>query len=389
MSDYGDNGYGVDDYGSAADEVTIPAGTPLTPQVIPRLEVPKFPTPMTGPVVSKMSLAGLQLGDFTPSGTCSIRALSRVAYRFFTQLQNGDTSAALVTLGVWRSLYNARRNGFVGGFSPVAQALLPASLPQVEWSDALRQAMAVVIAGGLGAGHPALAILESLPVSMASVGAWFLRFQGALVPGNIAFLREYVDILMPSGSTPAQVLTAYVNDDLSSCTAPAVATPPPPTSPPVVPRNTGAPTSPAGGGRGGAGAGGGAPSPITSAAAPVSSSTGMWMTAGLVAFAGYGLYLAVKDKPSSPKVSKLGEFKHPDLVEKAKKAAKADGKMMKCIAGPELYGTTSMDELAGPKGERLARVLAKMDPADANSIEAVYFAELAKHQPRVCPPDRD
>ncbi len=126
---------------------------------------------------------------------------------------------------------------------------------------------------------------------------------------------------------------------------------------------------------------------ITQSALPVGSATGNLMTIGLVALVGFGLYKAVNEKPPPAKPSRLGEYKHPDLVLKAKRAAARDSKDVRCVIAADERAQASMDESAGPSGERLAAILAKMPPADASAIEAVYFAELEKLVPKICPRD--
>ncbi len=397
MSDYGDSGdpggYGVDDYGSPP--VTVPAGTPITPQVIPRTAIPDMEIPVmpirvatpgvhtkarTGPVTSPLHLQGL--GEFTVSGACSIRALSRVAFRFFTEVAEGRTQPSLATLEVYRRLYNARRGGFANGFSGAAQALLPTNLPAAEWNDALRQTVAIVLAGGLGNGHPAIETLSSMPPAISGLTAWFIALQRNLSPGNLAFLREYLEVPMPTGANPITVLSAYVNDDLRRCTPSSTPTPPPPSSPPVVARN---PTSSSPATGGGASAGG-APGTMPSGV-PVSSGTHSLLLFGLVGLVGWGLLKAVTDKPGgrAAKPSRLGEFSNPDLAEKARKAAIADAPRMKCVASREYRSTVSMDETAGPKGLGLSKSLLKIPPTAAAAIEELYFEELGKLKPgKIC-----
>jgi hypothetical protein len=385
MSEYGidDGGYGVDDYGGG--NVTVPAGTPYTPEVIPRVEIPVMPPPP--PRAPRGGLSGL--GELSPIGVCVVRALDQVAYRFFQEVATGTTVQALSTLNVYRALYNTHRGSVVPGLPAVYQSL-PTTLAAAEWSTPMRQVVSNMFAVALGTGHPALAALASLPPAISGITAWFTSFQRALVPGDLATLRAYLEIPTVTGTAPDVALARTVVDDLRTC---GVTPPPAPPAPPSAPpRANPAPTQQVvSGGRSGAGAGGASTtssagaSVIQQSAIGVGRGVGSMLTLGLVAFGAYGLYLAINDKSGGASPSKLGLYSQPELAEKARKAATHDATKMKCLIPAAERATVSFDETAGPKGYALSKKLTKIPAAEANAIEALYWTELEALKPgKIC-----
>jgi len=245
------------------------------------------------------------LGDFDLAGRCAIVALSRVAWLFWSKVQDGQTTVALGILELFRSLWNLKRDTIASGFIGHGQEHLPGVLPAAEWSQQMAYAMAYAIAGATGFQSDIANVLARMPTSMAALPGWFPTLVSALPAADLPSARTYVDAPLPSSGDPVVYYAGYVRDDLSQCGAPASATPPvpapaPPTYQSVTQPQQMAPfrpgTATTGGGSAGAGAGG--PGSSSSSAAG-GGGGGNIALLFMLALLGYGGYLAYQD--SKPK----------------------------------------------------------------------------------------
>lgn len=363
---------------------------------------PQAPTPV-GPLVSPLflgnisprpgeptpsspgagGLSGLQvrrtgaLGDFTPTAICELRTLSKLSYLFFVNVSTGDTMKALAVLGVYRSLFNSARHSIVTGFSSAAQAILPTTLADASWSTDMNRAVALTLSATLGASNTAVtAALQSMPSNMAQLATWFPTLRAAVGPEDTA-LSDYANT--PTSGDYATAVGAIARDDLTSCLTPATAAPSP--SPSVSAPAPGtqyvlAPSRPAQvanttpGGSSASGPG--------SRAAVTGSGSGI-LTVLLVGLVAYGGYLAFKDSGEAGKKKLAGV--DDVLLKKAHRAAAHDVTRMKCLPTAQARRQVSMDELAGPRGEKLSVELAQIPPEAAMPIEDAYFAELDRLAP--------
>lgn len=259
---------------------------------------PAAPRPAAEPRARRRSLSGL--GDFSPEGACTVTALAKLLWRFFTQVTDGNTQDALVTLSVYRSLYNMKRAVVAAGFSAAAQGQLPVTIPDTSWSQPMMASAVLLLLGAYGPTDTAVVnVLRTMPLNMAALATWFPNLRNATTPEEATALRAYSDAPMPVGDpNPARILAAYVVDDLHACN-PAAAAPPIPT--PSAPAPTPAPfvAVPQ------------APQPVTMAPLrpqqtpsqnPQTSSGGQQREGGmglwglaLLALAGYGAWLAYQD----------------------------------------------------------------------------------------------
>ena len=358
------------------------------------------PTP-TGPLVSPLALGGALppsgassppprrglaggLGTFTPLAVCELKALSRLSYLFLTHVSAGDTQKALAVLGVFRALYNDAQATIRTGFSTSAQAALPASLPETAWTTQMQVAMGLSLTAALGESNTALrTAISNMPGNMAALAALFPTFQASLAPGDTS-IADYANTPVMTRSDYGAAVGAIARDDLQSCIAPAA--PAPTTSDQFYRAPSGttlrvptpAPT-PSGGGAGGGSTSTGTGSRSSSGGpAPVGGTAGNIMTIAFLALVGYGAYLAFVKDGQTPNKGLSGA---PDLLDKARKAAKADAPKMKCVANKEMRQRVSMDELVGPRGYKLAEQIAALPPAQAHPIEDAYFAELERLRP--------
>lgn len=257
------------------DDKAYSAPYEVTPPPLPPVAV-VAPAPASSP--QARALAG-GLGDFTPEGRCVLTTLSKLLWRFFSQVADGQTMAALTTLAVYQSLYNLKRNVIAPGFSPAVVAGLPLRLPDVSWSQPMIDSAKLVLAGAFGPNAAVIAVLRAMPQNMGAVGAWFPTLRNAAPPEDLATLRAYQDAPTPVGSDPARILSAYVADDLVECQGPRVApAPPPPPPPPRVNTGSGSTAS-------------GAPPPTQRVR---EGGLGFFGFA-LLALAGYGAWLAYQD----------------------------------------------------------------------------------------------
>lgn len=363
-----------------------------------------------GDVSTRSDGAFGRLGDFAPrsDGACSVNALAKLLWRFYSQIAAGLPIDALGTLNLFRSLYGHKLEAIRGGFDARLAAGLPATLPDTAWTPDMRSAAELVLIGALGQTNAAAATgLASMPRVMSDLGAWWNTFRSsaALNDADRTALRGYIDVPLPTGVDPNAIIASYVNDDLGACRAGAPAPAPPavvftpagggaspatasqtircwdgsvvPVGVPCPPQ-PGAPGGSGGGGgalvaTGGGSGGGGQPSSGPSATVVL----GGLAIAGLVA---YGLWKASQDKPGEPALGAaagLGDVP-PELRAKAEAAAKRDARVpgRTCVPSANLRRSVSMDEWGGPAGEKLAEELFKMPVAQANEAETVYFHAL-------------
>ncbi len=359
---------------------TGPLVSPLylggTTQNFPSPGVPTPSTPGAG------GLRGLQvrrggLGDFTPSAICELRTLSKLAYLFFVNVSTGDTQKALATLSVYRSLYNASRHTIATGFSTAAQAVLPVAIANAAWATDTIRAISLTMQATLGASNAALTTaLEAMPANMAQLAAWFPALQAA-VGAEDAALRDYANT--PTSGDYATSIGAIARDDLTNCLTPA------PAAPTAAPAGTPFVLSP------GPSSTTYLPAPVQTTYTPAPSASGPgsaaavtgrgsgMLTAVLFGLVAYGGYLAFKD---SDKAGKLSAVPVDDrMLARARRAALSDVKHMKCLPTADARRRVSMDELAGPKGEKLAEALAALPPESAMPVEELYFGELDRLAP--------
>lgn len=268
-------------YGEDAKAYSADADYEVAP--VPVAVMPSPPPPSAAPALSG-------LGDFTLEGRCSLTALSKLLWRFFAQVADGQTMAALTTLAVYQSLYNLKRNVIAPGFSAAVVASLPARLPDVSWSQPAIDSAKLVLAGSFGPNTAVIAALRAMPSNMGALGAWFPTLRNAAPPEDLAVLRTYQDAPMPVGGDQARILSSYVADDLVDCQGPPAPTPlpPAPTRPPAPPPPPPPPSPPRVNPSGTTTSSGTAPAP--------SRSGGIGLLGyALVALAGYGAWLAYQD----------------------------------------------------------------------------------------------
>ncbi len=311
MSEYGSeiDGYmdeGLVGYGassSIADVATpapAPAPAPRPAPAAPRPPPVRQPTqnfapplPRTGPMVSVLFRG---LGDFDLAGRCAIVALSRVAWLFWSKVQDGQTTVALGILELYRSLWNYKRDAIASGFIGHGIEHMPGILPSAQWTQDMRYSMAYSIAGATGFQTDIAQVLARMPDSMASLSTWFPTLVSTLPVADLPSARLYVDAPLPTSGDPAVYYANYVRDDLAQCATPASTStstapvaPPAPTqyyaaqtstptfAPTLAPGTPGGSATPGGGS-------GGAPS----------SSGGIALVI-MLAILGYGGYLAFQD----------------------------------------------------------------------------------------------
>ena len=277
---YGD---AADEYGSEEatyfDPPDVDGVTAAAPAPAARVVVPFRGNPVPSPLRHDTRFGGL--GEFSAGAVCAIRALDKLIWRFFSQVNEGATLDALVTLEVFRTLYNIKRASIAPGFTAAQQAALPTTLPLAEWSAEMVRASALSLLGGLGTSDPRIpAALGRMPASMAALPNWWTGFRALLTPRDEQVLRAYIELAMRPGEDVSRALATYVVEDLRACVAPP---PPVPGAPPPPPPVPGAPPPPPA-----------APPPQARPPAPASGGIGLlgWGLLGLVA---YGAWLAYGD----------------------------------------------------------------------------------------------
>jgi hypothetical protein len=230
-----------DEYGS--EETTYfdpPAGYAPAGPAAP---APRAPAPTTVPFRGNPVMSPLRhdtrfggLGEFSADAVCSLRALDKLAWRFFWQVNEGSTLDALTTLNVFRALFNRKRAAIAPGFTAQQQTVLPVSLTENAWDQAMIRAVVLSFVGGLGTSDARLVqTLGNIPQSMAALPNWWTGFRDMLPAVDQQVLRAYIEVPMPVGGDPATQLAAFVVDDLNLCRNPPAASPPPPAAPPPAP----------------------------------------------------------------------------------------------------------------------------------------------------------
>lgn len=224
MSDYDStNGYGSEDwnaYGAGAAPEYI-APTPSAhanatgPVVTGNAQVSTLRRGLEG--AAKPGLGGV-FGDFDATQRCYVVPLARLAWAFIATAAEGRTADALGILSVYRSLYNSQRGAIVSGFSAAAREALPASLPEIAWTDPMRLSMQLVLSGATGGRPERNAALNAMPNSVAALGTWFAGARGAFDETN---LRTYLEIPRVGGETVAASVLRAVPDDVARCIAPS------------------------------------------------------------------------------------------------------------------------------------------------------------------------
>lgn len=286
---------GYSDISTPPSAASAPPAPQPQPQAAPRPPVQNFapPAPRTGPMVTVLFRG---LGDFDVAGRCAIVALSRVAWLFWSKVADGQTTAALGILELYRSLWNLKRDSIASGFVGHGVEHLPGILPAAEWSQPMRYSMAYAMAGATGFYTDVANVLARMPDSMAALPQWFQQITAALPASDLPALRAYVDSPLPMSGDPAIYYANYVRDDLSRCGAPATAPAPAPTQyqtqapqgQSIAPfRPAPSPTP------------GGSATPGTGGPGASSSGGGLFSLLAMLALIGYGGYLAIQD--SKPK----------------------------------------------------------------------------------------
>jgi hypothetical protein len=283
---------------------------------------------LQSPVPSQMHLKGtLQhstrfggLGEFTPEAVCAIRALDKLVWRFFSQVNDGSTLDALTSLNLFRSLYNHKRATIAPGFSTAEQGVLPQVLNENAWTQDMIRAVVMSLLGGLGRSDARIPTkLGQIPTSMAQLPSWWTGLRDMLTPADLQALRGYIEVPLPTGVDPTTIIARYVQEDLQACAAgssPTASAPAPSAPAPSAPAPAPVRFDPATGrmvtlppvlltipG----GSGGGAPPPRNTSPSETTSSGGARASSGigllgfaLIAIAAYGAYLAYEDGKKTP-----------------------------------------------------------------------------------------
>lgn len=207
VSDYLDSvgGYTSESDGYGKDGYSVPAE-------VPRVTGNAQVSPL------RRGLEALRLGEFTASQLCYMRPLSRLAWAYLATMAEGRSYDALGILSVYRALFNSQRAAIVGGLSPAAQAALPASLPEIAWTDAMRLSMQIVLSATTGGRADRNEALLALPSNAGEIAVWFAARRGVF---DEAAMRAYLEVPRVGGEELAPSVMAAVRDDVERCLSPA------------------------------------------------------------------------------------------------------------------------------------------------------------------------
>ena len=214
------------EYGSDQDYAPSAHAGATGPVVTGNAQVSTLRRGLEGPPSRLRGLEGPGgLGDFSPTQLCYVRPLARLAWAFIALNAEGRNYDALGILSVYRALFNSQREAIVGGFnSAAAREALPASLPEIAWTDAMRLSMMLILSSVASRPEQARA-LAALPASMAQIAAWFATNHSLF---DEAALHTYLEVPRMGGEEIAPAVLRAVQDDVNTCLAPPAPTPAPP-----------------------------------------------------------------------------------------------------------------------------------------------------------------
>lgn len=159
---------------------------------------------------------------------CVVRSLSKLAWRYFWSMEQGQSLEALASLEVFRRLYSEERAGILELVPEANRSLIPPALSSTSYDENLRRALLVAMGLALGNVAPQLsARLQALPANANQVGAWFAQTRD-LAPSSVAdSLRDYWDIplVVGSGAQMEALISRTVAQDVADCMNPPAAQP--------------------------------------------------------------------------------------------------------------------------------------------------------------------